>query len=229
VSKQYGALRPLRVVRLTVGGGDQVAIVGLDRPAAEVLINLVTGASLPDEGAVRIFDRPSESIRDGTEWLTIVDRFGIVSERAVLLEALSVVQNLSVPFSLDIEPPSESVRSRAVAAAREAGLPEKEWDIPVSQIDGSSRLRVRLARALALDPGIVLFEHPTVAVSREDVVPLGRAFRAILEQRGTAAVTMTADREFAAAIAARVLTLDPGTGVLLEAVEGWRGWFAKRR
>ena len=48
VSKHYGGLRPLRLAALAVGPGDRVAITGLDAPAAEILVNLLTGATLPD-------------------------------------------------------------------------------------------------------------------------------------------------------------------------------------
>ena len=83
---------------------------------AETFVNLVTGATLPDRGEVRVFGRPTSSIDDSADWLSVVDRFGIVSERAVLLDALSVIQNLSIPFTLDIEPPPDDVRERAIRA-----------------------------------------------------------------------------------------------------------------
>ena len=80
---------------------------------AETFVNLVTGATLPDRGEVTIFGRPTTAIDDSADWLSVVDRFGIVSERAVLLDALSVIQNLSIPFTLDIDPPPDDVRERA--------------------------------------------------------------------------------------------------------------------
>src|SRR5512139_3851110 len=84
ISMQYGALRPLRMEQLSLSSGEHVAIMGLDQPAAEVLINLVTGAALPDAGHVRVFGRSTADITDSTDWLATLDRFGIVSERAAL-------------------------------------------------------------------------------------------------------------------------------------------------
>ena len=110
VAKDYRGLRPPRIARLAVAPDDVVAIVGMDQAAAEVFISLVTGATLPDCGEVRIFGRPSAAISDSPDWLAVVDRFGIVSERAVLLDAFSVVQNLAVPFTLEIEPLREEIR-----------------------------------------------------------------------------------------------------------------------
>jgi ABC-type transporter Mla maintaining outer membrane lipid asymmetry ATPase subunit MlaF len=216
ISKQYGGLRPLRIASLVVGADDRLAIVGVDLAAAETLVNLVTGASLPDAGEVRAFGRSTAAIADSTEWLALVDRFGIVTERAVLLDALSVVQNLAMPFSLDIEPPGEEVRERAVALAAEVGLAPDVWDRPVGELDGALRLRVRIGRALALDPAVMLLEHPTAVVERGAVGALGRDVRGIAERRRIALLTLTADEEFAALAGARVLQLDAASGRLAE-------------
>ena len=149
ISKDYRGLRPLRIAGLRVAAGEHVAILGFDQPSAEVFINLATGATLPDAGEVAVLGRPTAAISDSADWLATVDRFGIVSERAVLLDELTVVQNLAMPFTLAIEPPSTEVRARAVALAREVGLPETTWDAPVSRLDAAGRVRVRLGRAIA--------------------------------------------------------------------------------
>ncbi len=225
VTKQYGALRPLRIEGLQVRPGEQLAILGLDQPAAEVFISLITGASLPDSGSVAVCGRPTTEIIDSADWLSTLDRFGIVSERAVLLESLSVMQNLAVPFSLDIEPPSDDVRRQTVALAREAALPESVWDRPAAELDAVGRLKTRLARALALAPSLLLLEHPSAGVPRDAVVRLGREVRALSERRGTSAITLTMDREFALAVATRTLTLEPATGRLSEGRPGRIGFW----
>jgi ABC-type polar amino acid transport system ATPase subunit len=216
VSKQYGALRPLRVERLEVGTGDQIALLGLDQPAAEVFINLVTGASLPDAGTIRVLGRATVEIADSSDWLSTLDRFGIVSERAALLDALSIVQNLAMPFSLEIEPPSDHLREQASRLAREVGLAETAWDRPVAELDAVSRVRLRLARALAFNPSIMLFEHTSATIPRPEIPAFARQIRAVIERRGVASIVLTMDTEFAAAVAAKTLTLDPSTGRVSE-------------
>ncbi|HZT76748.1 MAG TPA: ATP-binding cassette domain-containing protein [Vicinamibacterales bacterium] len=221
VSKRYGALRPLRLAQLAVAAGESVAIVGLEHGAAEILVNLITGATLPDSGEVRLFGRATAAIADSTDWLATVDRFGIVSDRAVLLDQLSVVQNLAMPFTLDVEPPPDAVRQRAEALAREVGLAAAIGQAAVASIDALARTRVRLGRAIALDPQILVLEHATAALGREAAQAFGRDVRAIAARRGAAVIAATADERFAGAVAARVLVHDPATGELRERRRGW--------
>ncbi len=222
-SKEYRGLRPLRIADLRVASADRVAILGLDQASAEVFVNLATGATLPDAGDVSIFGRSTKAIDDSADWLATVDRFGIVSERAVLLEALTVIQNLAMPFTLEIEPPPAGVRARAEMLAREAGLPETSWNRPVAELGAAGWLRVRFGRAIALDPAILLLEHASARLPREDVAALGGHIRAAAVRRGIALVAATGDEVFAKAVAERVLTLEPATGRLKEPRRRWFG------
>ena len=221
-SKAYGGLRPLRIAELRVAAGDRVALLGFDQPSAEVFVNLATGATLPDAGEVRVFSRPTAAIDDSADWLATVDRFGIVSERAVLLEALTVIQNLAMPFTLEIEPPPPDVRARSEGLAREVGLAEGSWDLPVAQLDAAGWLRVRFGRAIALDPAILLLEHASARLPPEAVESLGTHLRAVAVRRGIALVAATADERFAKTVSDRTLTLEPATGRLKS---GRRNWF----
>jgi predicted ABC-type transport system involved in lysophospholipase L1 biosynthesis ATPase subunit len=227
VTKAYGGLRPLRVDHLSLEAGEQVAIVGLDSSAAEVLVNLATGATLPESGEVRAGGHSTASVTDAAEWLTLADQFGIVSERAVLLEGLSTLQNLALPFSVEIDPMAPDVRAKAEAAATEVGLPPDGWHRPVCEALPAERLRVRLARALAFGPKALLLEHPSATLVREDVPAVVRDIHAIVSARAVASLTLTADQEFAERIAARVLRLDVASGRLIPVGQGWFG--RKRR
>jgi ABC-type branched-subunit amino acid transport system ATPase component len=126
-----------------------------------------------------------------------------------------------MPFTLDIEPPPDDVLQRATALAREVNLAEGTWTRPVGELGPPARVRLRFGRALALDPAILLLEHPTAEVPRSDVQALGREVRAIAERRGAAILIATADEEFATHVAARVLTLDAATGTLAERRRAW--------
>jgi ABC-type lipoprotein export system ATPase subunit len=226
VAKNYGGLRPLRVAHLRVEAGQRTAIIGFDRPGAEVFVNLATGATLPDTGTVTIFDRATSAITDSRDWLTTVDRVGIVSERAVLLEQLTVVQNLAMPFTLDIEPPPPAERVRAETLAREVGVAEPQWAAPLAGLDPLAAMRVRLGRAVALGPAVVLLEHASASLSREASAEFAASVRAVADRRRIAVIAITADESFARGIGATVLAHEPATGRLKES---GRGLFGRRR
>ena len=223
VSKSYGGLRPLRVHELRVAPAESVAIVGFDRPCAEVFVNLVTGATLPESGDVTIFGRSTAAIADSDDWLATVDRFGIVSERAVLLDQLTVIQNLVMPFTLEIEPPPDAARSRAMTLATEIGLAAECWDRPIADLDPASKMRLRLGRALALDPAVLLLEHASAGLDAAAADALGTLVRAITARRKAAVVAVTVDDGFAGAVATRVLKWDAPTGRLSERRTSWIG------
>jgi len=216
ISKEYHGLRPLRIAKLVLAPGEHAAILGLDQPMAETFVNLVTGATLPDRGEVKIFGRSTASIDTSAEWLAVVDRFGIVSERAVLLDALSVIQNLSLPFTLEIDPVPDDVRERAATLAGELGFRQSDWPRRVAELDAADRLRIRLGRALALDPAVLLLEHASASVPRQEAARYGSVIRELASRRGTALIAATVDSDFADAVATRVLTLEPATGRLTE-------------
>lgn len=225
VVKDYRGLRPLRIGALTVAAGEHVALVGVDQVAAEVFINLVTGATLPESGDIHVFGRPTSAIGDSADWLATVDRFGIVSQRAVLLDQLTVIQNLAMPFTLEIEPPPDEARSRASRLAREVTLEESSWDRPIAALGASGRVRLRLGRALALDPAVLLLEHVSAGLSPQEASTLGADIRAIAARRGAAIVAATLDEAFARATAGRVLTWEPANGRLTERRPG--RWFGR--
>jgi ABC-type polar amino acid transport system ATPase subunit len=226
ISKGYGGLRPLRVQQLTVSAGECVAMLGFDQPMAEVFINLVTGAALPDRGTVTVFGRLTSAIVDSADWLTFVDQFGIVSDRAVMLEGMTVLQNLALPFTLEIEPPPDEARMQAENLAREVGLPDAAWNTPMASLDGAARACVRLARAIALNPAVLLLEHPTAAVDRGQVASLGSRIRAVAEGRHATVLAVTADPAFAESLSGRTVQLDPATGRL--STRGASRWFGRR-
>lgn len=225
VVKDYRGLRPLRIAALSVAAGEHVALVGVDQVAAEVFINLVTGATLPEAGDIHAFGRPTSAISDSADWLATVDRFGIVSERAVLLDQLTVIQNLAMPFTLEIEPPPDEVHRRASALAHEVGLDESAWERPIAALDASARVRLRLGRALALDPEVLLLEHASAGLSTQDAGTLGADIRSIAARRGAALVAATLDEAFARAVAGRVLKWEPATGRFAEQRSG--RWFGR--
>ena len=223
VVRGYQALRPLRLARLFVACGERVAVHGVDAAAAEVLVNLVTGAMLPEQGQVRVFGRATSEIASGDEWLASLDRFGIVSPRAVMMEGATVQQNLAMPFTLSIDPVPDEVARRVEELAAECGI-DAEW-LPATagNTPPDVRARIHLARALALEPVLVLLEHPTAGIEKVAAPRLASDVAQALESRRVTALIITEDETFAARTAHRRLRLQPATGELKPIRRGWFG------
>lgn len=226
VRKQFGGLRPLRMQSLVVRPGERVAIAGLDAAAAEVLVSLLTGATLPDEGEIGVFGRATSSIRDQTDWLRSLERVGIVSPRAVLLSASTVLQNLAMPFTLSIDPVPAAVAEQAARLAAEVGVERADLDRVAGAVPPEVTVRVHLARAIALDPSLLVLEHPTVVLTADCVPALAADVAHVAGARRLTVVALTEDAGFAAALGGRCLRLRPGTGAL-EDVSGWWRWAAR--
>jgi ABC-type transporter Mla maintaining outer membrane lipid asymmetry ATPase subunit MlaF len=214
VHKDYSALRPLRIRELHLLRGRATALLGVDAAAAEVLVNLVTATSLPDEGEVRVFGRATAEVTDSDTWIGLLDHFGILSERAVLVEPLTVGQNLTMPFSLDVDAPSVDLRDKVAALAADVELDAAALAQRVGEASRAVRARVRLGRALALGPTVLLAEHPNALVETEDTAALAATLKRLVAARDLACVVITADRAFASAVTDHVLELHPATGEL---------------
>lgn len=221
VQKAYSALRPLRMRSLTVAAAERVGVIGIDAPATELLVNLITGATLPDQGDIRVQGKSTAAIATGDEWLSSLDRFGIVSSRAVLLEGATLAQNLAMPFTLDIDPLPEDVRARVETLAAECGIAREWLGQPAGELPPEIRVRAHLARGVALDPVLLIVEHPTASVPQGDHKPLANDIARVADARRLATIIVTMDRAFAAMAAHRSVMLNPATGEMAPVRRGW--------
>ena len=216
VEKQYGGLRPLRVRDLRVVEGRVTMVIGFDRPTAEVLVNLITGASLPDSGVVETLGRATQTIANSDEWLVFVERFGIVSDRIVLLEAMTVAQNLAISFDLDLEPVPPAVMSRVTQLAVEVAIDPRHLETRVADAAPLLRSKIYLGRALALDPAILVLEHPTANLSPDNAKVFAGIVGTVSARRSLTTLGLLMDEKFAKATGGRLLTWQPATGEMKE-------------
>jgi ABC-type transporter Mla maintaining outer membrane lipid asymmetry ATPase subunit MlaF len=225
VEKDYHSLRPLRLRRLDLREGDAVALLGFDRAGAEVLVNLIAGATLPDRGEVVVLGRSTAAITDGDAWMQALDDVGILSERAILLDQMTTEQNLAVPLSLELHALPEAVRARVVALASEVGLAAEALPRFLSELSPVDRMRVRLARALAGEPRLLLAEHPNASLDPAARPLFAAVLKDVAAARRLALLVLTADRAFAASATTDVRSVSLATGELTRLSRGWGGWF----
>lgn len=224
VSKNYQALRPLRIESLTLPRAAMVSLVGLDRAAAEMFVALLTGAVLPDQGDVHLFGRSTRDVSDSEAWLEMLDDVGIVTDRAVLIGQFSVEQNIAIPFTLQVDPVAPDTKPHVARLATEVGLQADDLQRQVGEASPEVVARVRLARALALDPIVLVLEHPTASLARDHVRPFAAAIVRVARNRQLSVLAITADEPFASALGGDVLTHEPATGAL-KPRSAWRKIF----
>ena len=225
VTKDYRSLRPLRIDTLDLHEGQTRALIGFDQLMAEILVDLITAAIVPDTGTVTVFGQLTTSIPDRDAWLQTLDRFGLLTERAVLVEQLTVEQNLAIPYSLALDTLSADVRARVSRLAEEIGFAASDLARSTSGLSATGRLRLRLGRALAMDPKVLLAEHPNATLARDEAMQFGAELGRIVQGRNCALLVLTADSEFARSVADETFVLDPATGTLKPS-SGWRRWFS---
>ena len=214
VEKDYHTLRPLRVQQLAVRPGDVFSISGIDMLGAETFVHLVTGAALPDAGDVTLFGRNTRAITDSEAWLKSLDGVGMITARGILIEAFTVLQNIALSLTLVVDPIEPRVIPQAGALARDAGIAANLFDVPVGKTAPDIKMRVHLARALALGPKLLIAEHPSAPLSRESVAGFGGDLGNVARTRGLGLIAITADDSLAKAIGGARLELEAATGEL---------------
>ena len=80
ITKDYRSLRPLRIESLDLHEGETLALCGFDHMTAEILVDLITAAIVPDSGEIRVFGQLTTAIADRESWLQTLDRFGLLTE-----------------------------------------------------------------------------------------------------------------------------------------------------
>ena len=225
VVKHYQGLRPLRVRNLRVARGQSVSLFGFDKTASEVLVNLITGSSLPDTGTVHVFGRATTEIADSTDWLDLLQRFGMFSDRTVLVEQLTVEQNMALAHTLEVDPLAEEVRREVRNVADTLGFASGLLARRVEGLHALDLALARLGRAVALKPDVLLAEHPTATLDAGERIVFARAAAAVVARHGMAAIYVTADQAFARAVGSDALTVRPATGEL-SPTSSWRHWLS---
>jgi ABC-type polar amino acid transport system ATPase subunit len=227
VTKHYGGLRPLRLAALELHEAERVAITGVDAPSAEILVNLLTGATLPDDGEITLFGRATASITEAQDWLATLDRIGMLSPRAMLAGEFTVEQSIAMAFTLSLDPVPPAIAERVVRLAGEAGLGAADLMARIADAAPLVKARCRLARALATAPAVLVLEHANALVP-DAAPPFGREIAAIAAARGMAVLALTADETFARAVADAVFAFDAATGELTPR-RSWRRLFGRGR
>jgi osmoprotectant transport system ATP-binding protein len=200
---------------LSVGPGEVVVMVGRSGAGKSTILKLVNRLFLPASGTVSVEGR------DTREWdsIRLRRRIGYVLQDVGLFPHMTVEENVGLVPRLE-RWPAERIRVRARALLELVGLaPEAFASRRPSELSGGQRQRVGVARALAVDPPILLMDEPFGALDPVTRVEVQREFIRIQRQLQTTVVLVTHDMAEALALAGRIGVLDAGSLVLCEAPE----------
>ncbi len=191
---------------LTVGRSEVLALVGRSGAGKSTILKLVNGLLLPDAGSVRVDGR------DTREWngIRLRRRVGYVLQDVGLFPHMSVQDNVALVPRLEGWTPARR-RARAHELLALVGLPPETFaGRRPRALSGGQRQRVGVARALALDPPMLLMDEPFGALDPVTRAELQREFRRIQRQLGTTVLLVTHDLAEAFALADRIGILDAG-------------------
>ena len=206
VSKSFGANSVLAGVSLAIERGEFVAIVGYSGSGKTTLISLIAGLTLPDSGAVKLNDL--EITGPGP------DR-GVVFQNYSLLPWLTVAENIALAVAqvFPSYPPAKTAEHVAKFIAM-VNLTPHAGKLP-RQLSGGQRQRVSVARALAMDPQILLLDEPLSALDALTRAVLQAEIAQIWERDHKTVVLITNDVDEALLLADRIIPLTPGPGATL--------------
>ena len=212
VRKAFGENQVLKGIDLTVQDGEVVTILGPSGSGKTTLLRCVNFLEKPDEGIISVGGlsvdarhvTKAQKLAIRRKTAMVFQLYNLFKNKTALenvAEGLVVVQKISKSQALE--------KSREMLA--QVGLMDK-LDAYPSELSGGQQQRVGIARALALDPEVILFDEPTSALDPELVGEVLSVMRAIA-QRGMTMIVVTHEMQFARDIASRVVFMDGGVVV----------------
>lgn len=162
--KSYGATDVLKGISFTMNKGETTVVIGTSGTGKSTLLRCINQIDPPDKGEIWLegqeITHRSKSIN------TIRQRIGFVFQEFNLFNHLTALRNVSIGLEKVKNMPKEEAEARALKELRRVGLEKQARQYP-AQLSGGQKQRVGIARALAMDPVIILFDEPTSALDPE--------------------------------------------------------------
>jgi phospholipid/cholesterol/gamma-HCH transport system ATP-binding protein len=222
VRKRFDGNEVLRGVSLAIERGETMVIMGGSGSGKTVTLRLIAGLIRPTGGTVRVFGRRIDGLGE-EELLPVRRRMGYVFQGAALFDSLSVHENVAYPLREHTSLGEAEIRERVVHFLSLVGLGPEVLKLLPAELSGGMRKRVGIARALAQEPEMLLFDEPTAGL---DPTNARMVSELIVRLRGgvcDTAVVVTHDLELTRTVADRAAILIEGRFAALGAREAVLG------
>jgi phospholipid/cholesterol/gamma-HCH transport system ATP-binding protein len=208
VSKSFGVKRVLRDLSFDVHQGEAVCILGRSGTGKSVTLRLIISLLKPEQG--KIWVENDEITHLGESELSRVRRkMGFLFQDAALFDSLTLYENLALPVMRLTRKSPDEVDFIVDRVLRQVGLAEDKKKMP-SELSGGMRKRAGLARALVLEPKILLADEPSSGLDRITSSEIDDLLLMRKEEHKTALIVVTHDVRGAKRVGDRILVLDNG-------------------
>lgn len=162
VVKRFDTQTVFDDLTLQIPEGEITVVIGLSGEGKSVLLKLLIGLLHPDSGQILIDDEDIAGMNEH-ELSRVRKKFGMLFQSAALLDSLTVFDNLALPLVEKHNLPPEEISDRVRKALTDVGLRDMDGKFP-DELSGGMKKRVGLARALIMQPKIILFDEPTTGL-----------------------------------------------------------------
>jgi len=197
---------PLKQIDLTLYPGQFVAIMGPSGTGKSTLLHILGCLDRPDKGTYYLGDKNTLVLNDQELSLLRATRIGFVFQAYNLIAQCTLLENVTLPFLYHPSPP-ENIEENALAALEQVGLFSRKDHKP-NQLSGGEMQRAAIARALVINPLMVLADEPTGNLDSENTKSILKIFEQ-MHLKGTSLLVVTHDMEVAKA-ADRILYIHDG-------------------
>ena len=206
--KSFGEQKVLNGINLVVKGGETLAVLGRSGTGKSVLLKLIVGLQKPNGGSIHVLGQ--EIAKLDPDGLNKVRRkIGFLFQSAALYDSLTVEENVAFPLARHSRL-SEAERKTRARELLSAVAMEHDLEKLPSEISGGMQKRVGLARALALDPEILLFDEPTAGLDPITAAEIGNLIVEQQKKRNITSVVVTHEIHSAKIFADRFVLMNEG-------------------
>ena len=205
---RFGSLEVLRDISLSLTRGQTLAVIGESGCGKTVLLKTIIGLLEPSGGAV-YFDGQDLAALDDRELTQQRIRFGFLFQHAALFDSMTVAQNVAFPLRQHSSMDYDQIRQVVTDRLAEVGLPDDVLMKKPADLSGGMRKRVGLARALAMEPEVMLYDEPTTGLDPIMSDVINELMIHTKQQHPVTSVVVTHDMLTARKVADRIVMLYP--------------------